>query len=224
MTDQFIREIQEDLRRDKALKLWKRYGPYVIGVLVAIVLATAAVVGWRQYQDAQRAQEGRRFAEAAAMVRDGQEAQAAAAFAALAAQADSGYADLARLRQAEVQLTAGDRDGAIATLEALAADGGADKHLAAIARLKAATLMLETASVADIQGRVQPLVDEGGPWRPLAEELIALAQLKAGDAEAAGRIFARLADDAEAPNGVRRRASELTALFGSGDTKDSGEQ
>lgn len=87
MTDQFIQEIQEDLRREKALKLWKRYGPYVIGVLVAVVIATAAVVGWQQYQQAQRAKEGRLFAEAAALAEDGQQEQAAAAFAALAKEA-----------------------------------------------------------------------------------------------------------------------------------------
>lgn len=225
MTDQFIQEIQEDLRREKALKLWKRYGPYVIGVLVAVVIATAAVVGWQQYQQAQRAKEGRLFAEAAALAEDGQQEQAAAAFAALAKEAGSGYADLARLREADARLAAGDRDAAVTALEELAGDSSADKRLAAIARLKAATLMLDTASVADIQGRVQPLIDEGGPWRPLAEELVALAQLKAGDRDAAAQAFARLSDDAEAPAGVRRRAMELAELFGGkSETKGSAEQ
>lgn len=214
MTDQFIREIQEDLRRDKALKLWKRYGLYLIGALVAIVAIVAAVVGWREYQAAQRAEEGRRFAQAAQMVEQGQQAQAANAFAALGEDAGGGYADLARLRQAEALLAGGDRDGAVATLEALAGDGGADERLAAIARLKGAMLLIDNASVADIQGRLQPLITSGGPWRPLAEEMIALARLKAGETEEAGRALARLAEDAQAPRGVRRRASELAALLG----------
>ena len=34
----FLREIDEELRRDNLLKLWQRYGRYVIGVVIAALL------------------------------------------------------------------------------------------------------------------------------------------------------------------------------------------
>jgi len=42
----FIREIDEEVRRDQMLKLWQRYGHYAIGLAVLIVLATAGWRGW----------------------------------------------------------------------------------------------------------------------------------------------------------------------------------
>ena len=41
---QFIREIDEELRRERLMKLWERYGAYAVGAAVLIVAATA---GWR---------------------------------------------------------------------------------------------------------------------------------------------------------------------------------
>ena len=40
MSDIF-REIDEELRRDNFAKLWERYGQYLIGLAVLIVLITA---------------------------------------------------------------------------------------------------------------------------------------------------------------------------------------
>ena len=40
-----FREIDEELRRDSLAQLWKKYGHYVIGLAVLIVIATAAIVG-----------------------------------------------------------------------------------------------------------------------------------------------------------------------------------
>jgi hypothetical protein len=40
MSDIF-REVDEDLRREQVRKLWDRFAPYVIGLAVLIVAATA---------------------------------------------------------------------------------------------------------------------------------------------------------------------------------------
>ena len=44
MTDLF-REVEEDLRREQFSKLWEKYGAWVIGLAVGIVVLTAAFVG-----------------------------------------------------------------------------------------------------------------------------------------------------------------------------------
>ena len=40
----FMREIEEEVRRDQMLKLWQRYGNYLIGLAVLIVLV--CVIQW----------------------------------------------------------------------------------------------------------------------------------------------------------------------------------
>ena len=48
MTDIF-REVDEDIRQERYLKIWKRYGRYVAGAATLVVLTTAAYVAWRDY-------------------------------------------------------------------------------------------------------------------------------------------------------------------------------
>ena len=89
MSEQFIREIDEDLRREKALKLWKRFGPFVIGAAVLVVVAVAADVGWTAWQESRRNAQAESFAAADALSAAGRHEQAAGAFEALASEADA---------------------------------------------------------------------------------------------------------------------------------------
>ncbi len=45
MSDIF-REVDEDLRREQFKRLWDRFGTYVIGLAVLIVVVTAGYRGW----------------------------------------------------------------------------------------------------------------------------------------------------------------------------------
>ena len=45
--DSFIREVNEELRKEQAKAVWNRFGPLMIGIAILVVLATAAYVGYR---------------------------------------------------------------------------------------------------------------------------------------------------------------------------------
>jgi hypothetical protein len=55
-----FQEIDEELRRENFAKLWQRYGVYLVGLAVLVVVAVAAVVGWRAYQQRVHEAEGER--------------------------------------------------------------------------------------------------------------------------------------------------------------------
>lgn len=207
-----FQEVDEDLRRDRMEALWKRYGRYLVGAAAAIVLVTAGWVGWRDWQAGRRAAEGGRFMAALEQMKQGRNAEAAEAFAALAEQG-GGIAALARLRQASALIAAKDVAGAIKVLDMVAADTSADEALRNFARLQAAMQLLDSAPLAEIEQRLAA-VAQFAAARPLARELEALAKLKAGDAASAKSLLTGLADDAEAPAGVRARAAELLAALG----------
>src|SRR5690606_7986065 len=44
--DSFFREVDQELRQDRAKALWDRYGTAIIAAAIAVVVATSAVVGW----------------------------------------------------------------------------------------------------------------------------------------------------------------------------------
>ena len=68
---QFIREIDEDLRRDRLLKLWEQYGVYVVIAAFLIVAATGGWRGWEWYQTREGLAAGTRFESALALAESG---------------------------------------------------------------------------------------------------------------------------------------------------------
>src|SRR5690606_8957185 len=124
-----FREVDEELRRDRAVELWKRYGPYVVGAAVAIVVATGAYVAWRDYTQQQAAEQGTAFFAATALASSGATKEAISAFEELAVSATTGYATLARMREAALKADAGEREAAIGLYRSVAEDSGATEEL-----------------------------------------------------------------------------------------------
>lgn len=195
------------------MTLWKRYGSYIIGAALAIVLGTAAGVGWREYQESVRLDEARQFARATELLRD-RPAEAADAFATLAERGRTGYAVLARLRTAEARDRAGEADAKVATLRALGEDSGVADLYRQLSLLLAAQHQLELEDGAALGTRLDEFAREGSPWRYTALELKALAQIEAGETLAARETLNALLDDPATPGNLRRRATELLASLG----------
>ena len=209
---EIFREIDEELRRDNLLKLWSKYGRYIIGVAVAALIAAGAVVAWRQHQLAERLAQSTRYAQALALARDDKEADAARIFGVIAREG-GGYAVLARLEDAALLGKSGDRKGAVATYDRIA--GTVDPPFADLARLLSAIADFADADPNATIERLAPLTAAGNPWRPTALELTAAARLKAGDRKAALEIYQKLADDPATPQGLRARAAEMAAALAS---------
>lgn len=213
-SSELIREVDEAVRQDRWLNLWKQYGPYLIGGVLAIVLGTAAGVGWREYQASERREEARHFAAAVELMQAGRSAEAAGAFAELAADADDGYAVLARLRAAEARARANDPAAKVTTLQELAENGDADKTYRALARLLAAQAQLDDADPDDVATQLAEFTEPGRTWRHSALELQALAHMRAGETMAAREKLTELVDDPSTPANLSQRASELLSALG----------
>lgn len=212
---QFIREIDEDLRRDQLLKLWERYGVYAIAAAFLVVAATAGWRGWEWYQTREGVKAGSRFEAALVLADAGKHEEAEQEFAAIAKDANWGYRLLARMRLA-AETGARDAAAGAAAYDAIAADGSIDAAIRDVARLRAAFLLLDTAQAAEIAARVEPLMAPASPFRFSARETLALARYKAGEREAARAMFAELAIDPETPPALRNRAEVMQALASAG--------
>lgn len=210
-----IREVDEELRREDWEQVWKKYGKLVIAGAVGIVVATAAVVAWREYDTSQRMAQGDRFAGAVSGVENATSPQEAAdIMAALAADAPAGYATLARFREAKYRADAGDRDVAVAAYDRLAADTAVEPMFRDLATLYSVRMQIAGGDPAALTARLAPLTVDENPWRFTALELTAVLALAVGDTEAARRIYAPLADDLETPESLRARAAEMLRALG----------
>jgi hypothetical protein len=205
-------EVDEEVRREQLKKLWEQYSIYIIAGALLII---AAVGGWRGYQylEAKKAAEaGAAFDAAVNLSEQNKHAEAEAAFDRLAATAPSGYRVLARLRAAAEAATRDPQAGA-KMYDEIAADRGVGLAEQDLARIRAAGLLLETASYQSILQRLEPATRPDATFRHTARELLALSAWRANDIAAARQWLDMIASDGETPSGTRSRAEALQALL-----------
>lgn len=205
-------EVDEDIRRERLKKLWDRFGPYVLGLALLLVVG---IGGWRAYEywQTQKAQEASvQFEAAVALADAGKQAEAEAAFAKLAENAGTaGYRTMARLRQAAA-LTQSDPKAAVAIFDAVAADSGAGRSFQDLAALRAGIILVDTATLDDMKQRLEPLTGPQRAFRHSARELLALSAWRTGNMADAKRWSDLIINDAESPIGMRQRMESLLAL------------
>jgi hypothetical protein len=205
-------EVDEEVRREQLKKLWDKYSIYIIALMVLVV---AAVGGWRGYQylEAKKAAEaGVAFEKAVELSEQNKHAEAEAAFTELAAKAPSGYRALARLRAA-AEVAARDPQAAVKMYDEIAADRSVGAEQQALAKLRAAGLVIDTVGYADIQQRLEASAAAGSTFRHSAREMLALSAWRNGDMTAARKWLDAIAEDGETPPGLRSRAEALQALL-----------
>lgn len=208
MTEIF-REIDEELREDRLKAQWKKYAPYAIGLVVVIIAGVAGYRGWQAYQLNQQQEAALLYQQSLIAAANENYGDAANGLESLAGSAPDGYAMLARMRQATVIAETGDTAGAAAAFESLAGDTSVDPIFQELALIRMAMVDAETGDPAALIDRLRPLAADGKPWRFTARELIAALQLRQGDVDGAREGFTALADDLDAPQGTRARATEM---------------
>jgi hypothetical protein len=139
---------------------------------------------------------------------------AIAAFTRLAATAPEGYSTLSRLREAALKADAGDLSGAAALWDQVASDSSADPLLRDLASLLWAQHQIDSGDPSLLEARLKALATPDNPWRALAEEQLALLDLRQGKVDQAKTTLRRLAQDTTAPSGVRGRANALVSRLG----------
>lgn len=209
--DSLLREIDEDIRRERYARLWRRFGGYVIAVVVAILVGVAGYQLWQYRVETQRQQASAQFASALAQLTTDHTA-AEQALADIAAEGPSGFAVLAGLRQAAVLAENGDAQAARnAYLQVQRrADGPLYRDLAvvreAMLALQQEAIPIDAEAIAD---KLKPLIVDTNPWRFSARELSAVLAWRSGQIGEARGFLDGIAADPQAPAEMRERAQQL---------------
>lgn len=213
LSDEFIREVDEEVRQERYEILWKRYGRYVLGAAVAIVVATAAGVFWQNYQRQQHEADSQAFIAAVSKTGQNRLDEAIAELHALSTDATTGYAVLARLREAAMLAQNGDSAAAVIVFTRVAEDSDVPEVYRDYARLMSVLHEIEGIDSDTAESRLTPLLATDNPWRFSARELAAIAAMRAARMDRARELLEANADDPEAPQGIRARAAQLLATI-----------
>lgn len=211
--DSFIREVNEELRQDRARQIWDRYGLAALGVAAVVVAATMLYVAWDWWTTRQANASGDRFSQALTLANQGQSEQALAELSALQEDGFGAYPVLARFRAATVQADAGDHAAAIASFDAVAGDNAIPQAIRDTARLRAGYLLVDHGSYEDVAARVEAMISDDNALRHSAREALALAAWKDGQSDEALRLFDLIVDDARVSGNMRQRAQMMAELI-----------
>jgi hypothetical protein len=210
-----IREIDEAVREDAAMQFLRQHGIKVLGVIVGGVALLGAWLVYDHYAEQKLEKQSETLIAAldAAAVRDYK--GAAEKVAPLMAEGNSsGARAAARLIQAAAALEAGDNAKATGLYRELANDADAPPALRDLAKIRDVSINYDRMKPADVIAQLSPLAEPGKPYFGSAGELVAMAQLEAGNRAAAGKIFAGIAKDEGQPETLRSRARQMAGLMG----------
>ena len=211
MTDELLfREVDEEVRQEQYKKIWSQYGNIFIALCLLIVLGVAGYKGWQYWQKTQAEAASVVFFQAVANGNAGKSEEALKEFESIG---HTGYAQLAKLREAGVLAASGKTDEAIKLYDTIAASAGTAAPLRDLARLRAAYVSIDSASFADISARVKDFDAAGNPWRHMAREILMLSAFKAGDHAGADSQAQAILGDPEAPAPLRQRAGMIADLL-----------
>lgn len=208
----FINEVEEELRKDEYNKLLKKWGPFLLGIIIAVI----AVAGYFEWQKMSADKSARAtsaaYVEASDFASEGDLDRAYQQFIDVADKAPENYAGLSLVRAASLKLEQGDRAEALRLYDQAAQKFEAPRH-AQLAQLKAAYILASQGRYDDVKSRLGPLAEKEQPYEYLARELIGFSAMQNGDNSEARQQFSYLASIPGVPASIQQRATEIMSLI-----------
>ena len=212
--DTFLKEVDENLRRDRMTDFFKSYGKWVA---LGVVLFLAAVGGWIYWQE-QRKREASEQSEQLHSLLTDLAAGRTQTVPQRVAQLETSHSDVVRasamLTDAAVALEQNNRSAAIAKYRELAGDKDIAEPFRDVATVRLTALEFDTIKPEEVVTRLQPMAKAGHPWFGSAGEMTALALMKQNKNAEAGRLFAAIAADNQVPSSIRSRAVQVAGTLG----------
>ncbi len=202
-------EIDEAVRKDELKEWWARYGTWVVAAAVAVVVAVAGLVGWRQYDAAQRGDASAVYS--AALAKIGQDPKAARAeLDQQARSAPEPYRSLAALIAAQLDEP---QEAQVAALLAVAPTLSAPE-LTDLANVIAGFKSVDSPRATEVVAQLEPLAGPDRPFRLSVRELQALVAMHKGDLKRAREVWTEISKDPAVPQGAVQRVTAMLNLYG----------
>ena len=214
ITETFVREVDENLRRDRARDFGKKYAGWMIGALVLFLVASGGWIYWQNYRAAQSEQSVDQLAQIYTAVGKGQVGTAPAQLDVLAKDRSDGIRASALFGRAAIAIQQNDTKLAIAKFGEVAADTSLPQSFRDLAVIRQTALEFDTLKPDQVIARLEPLAKADSPWFGSAGEMTAMALIKQGKTAEAAQLFAQIAKNKEVPEQVRDRSIQMASSLG----------
>ncbi|MBP7134903.1 MAG: tetratricopeptide repeat protein [Sphingomonadaceae bacterium] len=210
----FLREVDEELRRDELQSLWQRYGRLGIAIIVLLLAAWGGWLYWQAERNKASGLEGEQLSQALDDLQAANPDAALAKLGPLTRSKNVGYRASAKMAEAGVALGKDDFSGAAKIYGEVASDTSVPQPWRDLALIRQTAAEFDSIKPELVVTRLRPLAAKGNPWFGSAGEMVAAAYLKMGKAELAGKMFADIGKDENVPETIRSRAVQMAGSLG----------
>lgn len=210
----FMREVDEEVRKERTVDFWRRWGTWIVIALVAGLIAFGGWLYWQNRQEAAREAAGETLNQLLLDIDSGNLANVEPRLDELGESDAPGYRAAAMLTRAALALQAGDNAAAARGYAAIAADESLAQPYRDIALIRQTAVEFGTLEPQAVIDRLSGLSRPGHPFFGSAGEMTAISLMALGRAEEAGRMFAAIANEETAPPTLRTRAVQMAGALG----------
>jgi hypothetical protein len=214
MNETFVREVEENLRRDQMRDFAKKYGGWIGALVVLLLAASGGFIYWQQYQVQRSEQQVEQLAEVYKDVAAGKMSGAPQKLDELAKTRSKAVRASALFTRAAIAIQDNDLKLATAKYREIAGDEGLPQAYRDVALIRQTNLEFDQLKPEDVIARMAPLAKPGNPWFGSAGEMTAVALVKQGKRAEAGRLYAAIVKDKTVPDSIRARSVQMASSLG----------
>ena len=187
MSEEFIKEVDEDIKEEKRIKLWKKLIPYVISFSLTIILFTSGFVFWKNYTRNSNQTLGDDFTAAVDLANENDTDAALLALDRIVDKGSDGYATIAKMKKASLLIDKGLSDEGLSIYLDLERNA-VDQSFRDIATILYVLISMDKFAPESLLKKIEPL-ENSKVWQSSALELKAFIFLKNNNKKLAKETF-----------------------------------
>ncbi len=207
MSEEFIKEVDEDIKEEKRIKLWKKLIPYVISFSLTIILFTSGFVFWKNYTRNSNQTLGDDFTAAVDLANEDDTDAALLALDRIVDEGSDGYATIAKMKKASLLIDKGLSDEGLSIYLDLERNA-VDQSFRDIATILYVLNSMDKIAPETLLKKIEPL-ENSKVWQSSALELKAFIFLKNNNKKLARETFQSILNLKTSPSSLSTRARNM---------------
>ncbi len=207
MSEEFVREVDEDIKEEERIKLWKKVFPYVVSVSLGIIIFTSGYVFWNNYTESLNQQLGDDFTAAVQLANEEDLDASILALDRIVDEGSDGYVTLAKMKKASLLIQRGELELGLNIYLDLERNA-VDQSFRDIASILYVLNSMDTEDPKALLEKINKL-ESSQIWRSSALEMKAFLKLKQNKVEEARKIFEGILNLPSTPSSLATRAKNM---------------
>tara|TARA_B100000287_G_scaffold430011_1_gene484443 strand:+ start:1242 stop:1883 length:642 start_codon:yes stop_codon:yes gene_type:complete len=207
MSEDFIREVDEDLKEEKRIIFWKKIFPYVLSISLGIVLSVSGYVFWNNHTEKVSQQLGDDFTAAVQLANEEDYDAAIIALNRIVDEGSDGYVTLAKMKKASIFIQNGEIEKGLSIYLDLERNA-IDQSFRDIASILYVLNSMDNEDPKKLMKKIEDL-ESSKIWQSSALEMKGFLFLKTNEKEKAVETFQSILSLPGSPSSLANRAKNM---------------